>query len=101
MQETQVPSLVQENPICWEATKPVHHYWASVLFYSPGAAATDALSPGAHAPQEKPPQWEACTAQLESSPQSLQTREKAVQQQRLKKKKKNECLKTVIIQLFI
>ena len=57
--------------------------------------------PGAHAPQEKPPQWEACTAQLESSPQSLQTREKAVQQQRLKKKKKNECLKTVIIQLFI
>ena len=39
-------------------------------------------SPGAHAPQEKPPKGEACTPQLESSPHSLQAREKSVQQQR-------------------
>ena len=32
MQETQVQSLVREDPTCWEATKPMcHNYWASAL----------------------------------------------------------------------
>ena len=64
MQETRVQSLVQEDPTCRAATKPVYHsYWA-------------------RAPQqEKPPQWEACGLQLESSPHSLQL-EKAYMQQR-------------------
>ena len=25
MQETQVQSLIQDNPICYGATKPMHH----------------------------------------------------------------------------
>ena len=47
MQGTRVRSLVQEDPTCRGATKPVHHnYWA--------------CAPRACAPQqEKPPQWEA------------------------------------------
>ena len=32
MQETQVRSLIQEDPTCHGATKPVHHnYWACAL----------------------------------------------------------------------
>ena len=52
-----------------DGTKPTcHNYWVQV--------------PRARAPQqEKPPQWEACTWQLESSPHSLQL-EKAYAQQR-------------------
>ena len=54
VQATLVQTLVQEDPTCLGATKPVHHsYWARDL-------------------QEKPPQCEACPPQLESSPCSLQ-----------------------------
>ena len=32
MQETGVPFLIQEDPTCWGATKPVcHNYWAQAL----------------------------------------------------------------------
>ena len=58
-----------------EPTKPKHHnYWActpesgELQLLSPRATATEA-----HAPQqEKPPQWEACSPQLERSPHLLQ-----------------------------
>ena len=31
MQETRVQSLVQEDPTCHGATKPMRHYWACAL----------------------------------------------------------------------
>ena len=44
MQETRVQSLIQEDPTCLEATKPVsHNYLACAL--EPGAAATEAHAP--------------------------------------------------------
>ena len=72
MQQTRVRSLVQEEPTSCGATKPVHHNcWACAP--EPGAAATEAHGPRAHAQQEeRPPQWQACTPQLERSPRSLQ-----------------------------
>ena len=65
MQKTQVRSLVWEHSTCCRATKPMgHNYWA-------------------RAPQqEKPPQWEAGTPQLESSPCSPQLEKTLKQQQR-------------------
>ena len=95
MQGTQVQALVQEDPICCGATKPVHHnYWACALepvshnywahvpqllkptisgahmpqLLSPCAATTEACAPRARAPQEKPPQWEAHTPQRRVAP---------------------------------
>ena len=81
MQGAWVRSLVQEDPTCWGATKPLcHNYWAR------------ALEPHA-VQQEKPAQWEAHAPQLESSPCSLQL-EKTRAQQRwpstAKNKKKNK-----------
>ena len=73
MQETQVWSLVQEDPICCGAPKPVcHNYWA----WSSWARALElqllkSAHPRACAPQqEKPQQWEICAPQLEKSPHS-------------------------------
>ena len=56
VQGTRVWALVQEDPTCCGATKPVsHNYWAHV--------------PGARAPQqEKPPQWEARALQQRVAP---------------------------------
>ena len=56
MQGTQVRALVQEDPTCRGAAKPVrHNYWAR--------------TPRAHAPQqEKPPQWEARAPQQRVAP---------------------------------
>ena len=83
MQGTRVWALVQEDPTCFEATKPVHHnYWACALepmshnywacepqLLSPRATTTEALVPRARAPQqEKSPQWEACTPQQRVAP---------------------------------
>ena len=67
MQGTRVPCLVWEDSTCLEATKPLcHNYWPHVL------QLLRPMSPRACAPQqEKPLQWEACAAQLESSPHSL------------------------------
>ena len=62
MQETQVWSLVQEDPTGRGATKSVlHNCWA---------CAPEPVWPRAHAPQEKPPQWEA-RMQKQSSPRFL------------------------------
>ena len=73
MQETRVWSLIWEDPTCQGATKPMcHNYWACAL--EPGSRnywAHEATAE-ARAPQEKPPQWEACAPQLESSPCYLQ-----------------------------
>ena len=50
---------------------------------SPGAANTEACEPRTSAPQhEKPPQWEACAPQPESSPLSLQLDKASTQQWR-------------------
>ena len=63
----QVRALVQEDPTCCRATRPVrHHYWACALqpmrhnYWSLRATTTEAHAPRAHAlQQEKTPQWEA------------------------------------------
>ena len=75
-QGTRVRALVQEDPTCRGATKPVHHnYWAG--------------RPRAHAlPQEKSLKWEACTT-TKSSPHSPQL-EKARAQQRRTNRVKNK-----------
>ena len=75
VQETWVQSLVQEDPVCHEAAEPVgHDFWACAV--EPASCACWArvplllkpAHPGACAPQqEKPPQWEACSLQLEKN----------------------------------
>ena len=66
MQGTRVSSLVQEDPTCHAATKPVSsNYWALKL------QLLKPTCPRAHALQyENPPKWETLTLQLESSPDS-------------------------------
>ena len=76
MQETQVQSLVREDPTCCIATEPMHHsYWACAL--EPGNCNYWAYMPQLLKPiclracavrPEKPPQREACTPQPEGSP---------------------------------
>ena len=34
MQETQVSSLIQEDPTCFKATKPVHHNYCSTIAHN-------------------------------------------------------------------
>ena len=73
MQGTQVPSLVQEDPMCHGVTKPVrHNYWAwaqEPQLLSPCATTTKAHTLTDHAPQqEKPPQWEARALQQRVAP---------------------------------
>ena len=65
VQETWVQPLIWEDPTSHGATKPMScNYGACAL----EATTTEALEPGAHAPlQEKLPQREAHTLQLESS----------------------------------
>ena len=59
MQGTQVQALVQEDPTCCRATKPVRrNYWACTL--EPVSHNYWAHVPRAHASQQKKPlQWEA------------------------------------------
>ena len=82
MQRTWVRALVQEDPTCHGATKPVHHnYWAQV--------------PRAHAPQHKKPlQWEAHTPQLEKA-RAQQQRPKAA-----KNKLINKLIKNYLVRLI-
>ena len=71
VQGTRVRALVQEDPTCCRATKPVHHnYWACVpLLLSPCATTTEACAPRARAlQQEKPLQWEAHAPQWRVAP---------------------------------
>ena len=95
MQGKLVWSLVWEDPTCLGQLKPVHHnHWVCVLesmslrllnqqLMSPCAASTEAHVPRACAPQqEKPPQWEACAPQPESSPCPPQLQKARAQQRR-------------------
>ena len=76
MQGTRIQALVQEDPTCLGATKPVRqNYWACALeptrhnYWNPRATTTEAHEPRARAPQqEKPPQWEAHTPQRRVAP---------------------------------
>ena len=83
MQGTRVQALVQEDPTCRRATKPMcHNYWACALepmshnywacepqLMRPRATITEACAPKAHAlQQEKPPQWEARALQRRVAP---------------------------------
>ena len=61
------------------ATEPVHHNsWAcaqepgSCNYWDHVSQLLKPACPRVHAPQEKPPQWEAHVLQIENSPQSLQ-----------------------------
>ena len=80
MQKTWVQSLIQEDPTCCRATKPVcHNYWVCVpqpMSHKYCAYVPQLLkptSPRARAQQrEKSPQWEACAPQLENGPCSPQ-----------------------------
>ena len=67
MQGTRVRALVQEDPTCRRATKPVrHNHWACV---SLRATTTEARVPRARALQkEKPPRWEARALQQRVAP---------------------------------
>ena len=71
MQGTWVPSLVWEDPTR-KAAKPIHHnYWACALEHENFNCWSPCV-PWRAQQQEKPPQWEACTPQVESSPCSPQ-----------------------------
>ena len=80
MQEVWVQPLVQEDATPHGATKLMsHNYWACALeppshnYWSPHATVIKSKRPRACAPQEEtPPQWEAHSLQLESSPCSPQ-----------------------------
>ena len=75
MQETPVPSLVQEDPIRQVAIETV--------FWTPHATTTEALCPRAHAPQqEKIPKGEDHVPQRRVASLPV-TRENPTQQQRL------------------
>ena len=75
LQRTRVRALVREDPTCRGATKPVHHNYLSLRSrahvpqrLSPRATTTEACAPRACAPEEKPPQWEACAPQQRVDP---------------------------------
>ena len=70
MQGTRVRALVQEDPTCHGATKPMHHnYWACAQ--EPTCTMTEAHVPRACALQQKnPPQWEARAPQRRVAPAS-------------------------------
>ena len=83
MQGTQVRALVQDDPTCHGATKPMrHNYWACTLepvshnywahkpqLLSLRATTTEAYAPRARAlQQEKPPQWGAHPPQWRVAP---------------------------------
>ena len=81
MQGTRVRAPVQEDPTCRGATKPMrHNYWACAL--EPASHNYWARVPGARAPQEKPPQWEARAPQRRVAPAHRQLEKAHVQQQR-------------------
>ena len=84
IQETQVRTLIWEDPTCWGTTEPVsHNYWACEPAPEPGSTATEPVSllqslgaqllkparPRVSAQQqERPPQWEALEPQLRVAP---------------------------------
>ena len=85
VKSTQVWALVQEDPTCRGAAKPMHHnYWACVpQLLSPCATTTEACVPRARAPQqEKPRQWESSALQRRVAPARRNQRKACAQQQR-------------------
>ena len=83
MQETQVRSLVPEDPTCPGASKPVCHNCLDLCSRAWEPQLLKPSGPRACAPQqETPPQWEALTLQVESSLCSPQLEKKPKQQQR-------------------
>ena len=96
------PHATGQLTLCTTTIEPVcalefgsHNYWA----HAPQRL--NLKRPRACAPQqEKPPQHEACTLQLENSPLLGATREKPVQQRRpstaKKKKRSQQCIKRTI-----
>ena len=122
MQGTRVRALVQEDPTCRRATKPVYHnYWACTLEpashnywaympqllesthsrahvpqpLSPCAATTEACVTRAHAPQqEKPPQWETTMKSSPHSPQLSKESPLATTKTQHSQKKKKKALET-------
>ena len=75
MQGTRVQALVQEDPTCCGATKPVcHNYWACALettHHNYWARVLQLLKPTRLEPvlrNEKPPQWEVCAPQGRVAP---------------------------------
>ena len=76
MQGTWVWALVQEDPTCHAATKPMHHnYWACAsepASYNYWACVPQLLKPAHLQPmlhnKEKPPPWEAHTPQWRIAP---------------------------------
>ena len=75
MQGTRVQALVQEDPTCRGATKPMRPQLLSLQpracepqLLSPRATTTEAHVPRARAPQEKPLQWEAREPQWRVAP---------------------------------
>ena len=88
MQETQVWSLMQEDPTCPEQLNPCATTTESVL-WSQGAVNTETHVPRTQ--QEKPWQWEAPAPQLECSPHSSQL-DKSPQRPATGKKQKQKPL---------
>ena len=76
MQETRVWALIQEDPTCLRATKPVgHNYWACALelrnrnYCAHDLQLLKAEGPRAGAPeQERPPKGEAPAKQWKVAP---------------------------------
>ena len=106
MQGTQVRALVQEDPACRGATKPVHHnYLACALepaSHNYWARVPQLLKPAHLEPMlcnERPPQWEAHALQRRVAPahrnygKPMRSNEEPMQPKinKLKKKKANNC----------
>ena len=93
MQGTQVRSLVQEDPTCHRATKPMHHNcWAQSRSYP-------ARTPRACAPQREKPPSEKPTPSTEQSPLT-KTRGKPKKQQRPNTAKNKQFFKKNKIVIF-
>ena len=108
MQRTQVRALVQEDPTCRGAIKPMcHNYWACTLepaSHNCWARVLQLLKPAprAHAPQqEKPLQWEARALQQRVAPAHRSQRKPAHSnedptQPKKKKTQRKKTKKTLI-----
>ena len=65
---SQIQSLLQEDPTCHSAAKPVYHSYCASAPEPVSCHYWGPCAPRAHTlQQEKPPQWEACALQLKSS----------------------------------
>ena len=72
MWEMQVSSLIQEDPTCSGATKPMSHNYCTCALELGSRNCWAHVLRACALQQEKTLQWEVCTPQLESSPHLLQ-----------------------------